>query len=86
MKVINYIRREVAAGRDPLPGLAAAAAASAGSTAGSSNSSSSRLPWSSDDYLAPVLPGDPLLTYDYEEEPPPDDVTAAAAAAAGSDR
>eukprot|EP00775_Hariotina_reticulata_P002332 gene2332-2640_t len=62
IKVINFIRKEVAGGRDPLPLLAAA-----GSTVGAGGSSS-LLPWSSDDYLSPVLPEDPLLTYDYEEQ------------------
>jgi hypothetical protein len=58
IRVINYSRAEVAAGRDPLPTLAAA-----GTAAGASQP-----PWQDDKYLIPVLPDDPLLAYDFAED------------------
>eukprot|EP00877_Chromochloris_zofingiensis_P002928 jgi/Chrzof1/12636/Cz07g01290.t1 len=54
IRCINYIRAEVAAGRDPLPALASATADS--------------YPWVDDEYLIPVIPDDPLVTYDYDED------------------
>jgi TolA-binding protein len=58
IRVINYTRAEVAAGRDPLPTLAAAAAAPG----------APQPPWQDDKYLIPVLPEDPLLAYDFAED------------------
>lgn len=58
MRLINYVRREVAAGRDPLP--AVKAATGPGAAPGPN-------PWDGDDYLMPVLPEDPLLFHDYEQ-------------------
>jgi hypothetical protein len=59
IKLVNFIRAEVAAGRDPRPALQAAAA-----TAGSTE----QQPWGDDSYLQPVLPDDPLLTYEYDDD------------------
>ncbi|GLC40712.1 hypothetical protein PLESTB_000030300 [Pleodorina starrii] len=67
IRVINFIRSQVAAGSDPLPLLAAA---SGGGAAGAA------APWLDDRYLVPALEDDALLFYDFE------DVAAAAAAAA----
>ncbi len=53
IRVVNFIRREVAAGMDPLPVLAG---------------QHTTPPWAADEFLAPVLPDDPLITYDYEQE------------------
>ncbi|KAF6259626.1 S-adenosyl-L-methionine-dependent methyltransferase [Scenedesmus sp. NREL 46B-D3] len=58
IRVINFIRREVAAGRDPLPALVAS---------GQQQEESGK-PWAGDEYLNPTLPDDPLITYDYEEQ------------------
>jgi hypothetical protein len=52
MRVINFIRAQVAAGGDPLPALRR----------------SGERPWQSDDHLTPVLPDDALLFHDWEEE------------------
>ncbi|KAG7670172.1 hypothetical protein Ndes2526A_g06504 [Nannochloris sp. 'desiccata'] len=57
LKVINYIRTEVAAGRDPRPLL----------TLVSSNTSA---PWSDDAFLCPVLANDELLLHDWAAEQP----------------
>lgn len=51
-KVINYIRTEVAAGRDPRPTLTS-----------TTNASS---PWDDDSYLTPALPDDGLLLHDWD--------------------
>ena len=59
IRAVNFARREVAAGRDPLPALRAAAAAGPGGAAA--------WPWAGDEFLAPALPDDPLLGYDYDE-------------------
>jgi protein arginine N-methyltransferase 3 len=64
IKIINFIRAEVAAGRDPLPALVAAPTAAAAAAGGSD---ASAVPWESDSYLQPVLADDPLLTYEYDE-------------------
>jgi hypothetical protein len=50
IKLINYVRSEVGAGRDPRP---AVNAATAGAPA----------PWADDAYLQPALLDDPLITY-----------------------
>ncbi|KXZ55523.1 hypothetical protein GPECTOR_2g1072 [Gonium pectorale] len=71
IRVINYIRSEVAAGRDPLPALA--------STSGRAGGGGGAAAWSDDRYLVPAMEDDALLFYDFEE------VAAAAAAAAGSE-
>lgn len=74
IRVINFIRAEVAAGRDPRPALSTAAAgsSSAGTEAGAA------APWSSDTFLQPVLADDPLLTYDFDDEQQQQDRLAAA--------
>ncbi|CAG9465853.1 unnamed protein product [Pedinophyceae sp. YPF-701] len=54
IRLVNYIRSEVAAGRDPRPALAAVPAGAAVCAA----------PWGEDEYLIPVLPEDPLLFAD----------------------
>lgn len=56
LKVINYIRTEVAAGRDPKPALAA------------STPSDASVPWQDDSFLRPVLDNDELLFHDWEAE------------------
>ena len=56
IRCVNYIRKEVAAGRDPRSALTAAAAAS-----------SELRPWADDRYLQPVLEDDALLFFDYED-------------------
>ncbi|KAG2501748.1 hypothetical protein HYH03_000248 [Edaphochlamys debaryana] len=68
IRVINYCRTEVAAGRDPLSVFAAA-----GGAAGPQ-------PWRDDRYLVPALEDDALLCYDFEEVAA---AAAAAAAGAG---
>jgi hypothetical protein len=57
-RVVNHIRAEVKAGRDPRPGLAAAAAAPA----------TAPRPWAGDAFLVPVLPDDAVLFYDFDDE------------------
>lgn len=52
IKCINFIRTEVAGGRDPLPLLAAAKAGQS--------------PWEDEKYLQPALADDALLFHDYE--------------------
>ncbi len=54
-RCINWIRRQVAAGRDPLPELLRAEGAAAGEWRGN------------DDFLTPAMADDALLFYDYEE-------------------
>lgn len=54
---VNYIRNEVAAGRNPVGALNAAAAAS-----------SEQRPWADDRYLQPVLEDDALLFFDYDDD------------------
>lgn len=66
IRVINFIRTEVAAGRDPRPALSAAAAA--GSSSAANEAAAAAAPWSGDTYLQPVLADDPLLTYDFDDE------------------
>jgi hypothetical protein len=61
IRLINYIRKEVAAGADPLALLRSLAAQGPAAAAPPH-------PWSSDDYLTPHLPDDPLLGYDYDDE------------------
>jgi hypothetical protein len=58
IRVINFIRREVAAGRDPLPPLVASGQQQQGAAK----------PWAGDEFLNPALPDDPLITYDYGEQ------------------
>ena len=53
IRCINFIRSEVAAGRDPRQQLTTAA---------------DPPPWASDQYLQPVLPDDALLMYDFTDE------------------
>ena len=83
IRVINFVRGEVVAGRDPLPALAAAAAAGKAAAAGAAGKTAAAggdvSPWADDRYLVPVLEDDALLCYDFEE-------VAAAAAAAAAER
>jgi hypothetical protein len=65
IRVINFIRREVAAGRDPLPALVAS-----GQQQQQQGSDPAAKPWAGDELLNPTLPDDPLITYDYEEQQP----------------
>lgn len=58
LKVINYIRTEIAAGRDPRPSL----------TSFSPNNTSA--PWSDDAFLCPVIANDELLLHDWAAEQP----------------
>jgi hypothetical protein len=58
--LVNYVRSEVAAGRDPRPALAAEAARPGGGDGAAR-------PWGGDAHLAPFLADDPLLGYDYDE-------------------
>ncbi|GIL52530.1 hypothetical protein Vafri_8372 [Volvox africanus] len=53
IRVINYIRSEVAAGRDPRPPLAASGSGGAA--------------WLDDHYLVPAMEDDALLFYDFED-------------------
>ena len=55
---INFIRLEVAAGRDPRPAL-------------TSVRQGSPVPWADERYLQPVLPDDPLLCHDWQDEAQP---------------
>ncbi|KAK9823570.1 hypothetical protein WJX72_003898 [[Myrmecia] bisecta] len=58
IRCINFIRSEVAAGRDPLPALAEAAGAPG----------QGARPWDDDKYLQPVLAEDALLFHDFGDE------------------
>lgn len=71
--MINYIRGEVKAGRDPRPALKAAAAAP-----------DAPRPWASDAFLAPVLPDDTVLFYDFDDDQEGGGEAAAAATAASA--
>jgi hypothetical protein len=64
IRVINFIRREVAAGRDPLPALVASGQQQ------QQQQECEAKPWAGDEFLNPTLPDDPLITYDYEEQQP----------------
>lgn len=75
IRLINFIRRKVASGADPLPVLKDAV---------SGENSASSWPWSSDEYLAPYLEDDPLLGYDYDEDAAEKGWAAAAAAGVGA--
>ncbi|GIL79699.1 hypothetical protein Vretimale_12350, partial [Volvox reticuliferus] len=55
IRVINYIRSEVAAGRDPRPALAAGGGGGGGAA------------WLDDRYLVPAMEDDALLFYDFED-------------------
>lgn len=55
IRCINFIRSEVAAGRDPRLQLASPAEPP---------------PWAADQYLQPVLPDDALLMHDFGDEHP----------------
>ena len=67
IRVINFIRSEVAAGRDPRPLLHAETASSGDSGCGDASAKDRVRPWSPDTYLTPVVQDDPLLGYDYDE-------------------
>lgn len=54
IKIVNYIRTEVAASRDPRPRL---------------QSREIPAPWDSDEFLQPVLPNDALLMHDFDDQP-----------------
>lgn len=54
IRLINYIRSEVAAGKNPLPVLAA-------------GGSSGAVPWLDDQYLVPTMKDDAMLSYDFED-------------------
>jgi hypothetical protein len=60
IRVINFIRSEIAAGRDPLPALVASGQ--------QQQQQGAPKPWAGVEWLNPVLPDDPLITYDYEEQ------------------
>ena len=78
-RVINYVRSEVAAGRDPRPQLTAAAASA------DSGDPHTPHPWSGDAYLVPVLPDDALMFYEFDEEDGGGGVSGAAGASAPDD-
>ena len=59
--MINYIRREVAAGRDPRPALTSSSSLDATATA-------TAAPWQDDEYLRPVLENDELMFHDWDVE------------------
>jgi len=65
-QLINWVRTEVGAGRDPRPAVRAAAAAAAGG--GGGRAASSAVPWADARFLVPHLADDALLCYDYDEE------------------
>lgn len=58
-QLINWVRAEVGAGRDPRPAVAAVRAAGAGDTP---------RPWDDARWLVPTLPDDALLFYDYDDD------------------
>ncbi len=60
IQCVNFIRNEVAAGRDALPQLAAAAAAP-------TRSAEHSRPWREERYLIPFMQDDALLLYSYDE-------------------
>jgi type I protein arginine methyltransferase len=62
-QVINWVRAEVAAGRDPRPAVADAVQA-----AGSGGGDAAPRPWADVRYLQPTLDGDALLFYEYSED------------------
>ncbi len=70
IQVINYIRSEVAAGRDPRPTL---------KTITAQHTATATAPWCTEKYLIPAKEDDALLFYEYDEW-----TNAAAAAAAGA--
>lgn len=55
---INFVRAEVAAGRDPRPAVMAAELGP-------------KAPWAGDRYLQPVMAEDPLLFHDWQDEAQP---------------
>jgi len=63
LKVINYIRAEIAAGRDPRP-------------LQTSHSPKTSAPWSDDSFLCPILANDELLLHDWAAEQPSLETTA----------
>lgn len=65
---INFIRSEVAAGRDPRPALRHLRRASP-------------VPWADERYLQPVLADDPLLCHDWQDEAQPSGSAVAAGCA-----
>ena len=72
-RVVNFIRSEVAAGRDPKPALAEAAAAEKRAVLGEGREGDGKgralpLPWDDDAFLVPVDPEDPLLFYEYDDD------------------
>lgn len=73
-RVINYIRTEVAAGRDPRPALTAAAA-----------DTDAPRPWAGDSFLVPVLPDDALLFYEFDDDDEEGGGDAGAGASAAAD-
>lgn len=67
-RVVNFIRSEVAAGRDPKPALAEAAEKRAAAGEGGGGKAPLPLPWDDDAFLVPVNPEDPLLFYEYGDD------------------
>lgn len=57
IKIVNYIRSETAAGRDPRPVLDSAP-----------EGGLDHAPWAGEQYLQPVLQDDPLLTFEFGDE------------------
>lgn len=82
LRLINYIRREVGAGKDPRPSLRVAELAAQAASQGP-RSPAEALPWADDAFLTPVLAEDPLLCYDYEGDAWSEDEDMADASAAG---
>lgn len=66
IRLVNYIRSEVAAGRDPRPALAQCAAEASTPTA---LDAPPAVPWADDDFLRPQLEDDTLLFFQYADEP-----------------
>lgn len=58
IKLVNYIRKEVREGRDPRPALGAFSGAVSGA------------PWAAEEFLIPVLIGDPLMFFEFEDDAP----------------
>lgn len=69
IRAVNWARRCVARGEDPRPALRAYEEAAVLAAASGGGAPPPAPPaWAGDEFLVPALPGDPLVTYDYEEE------------------
>jgi len=92
IRVINYVRSEVKAGRDPLSGPnrtlpsggSPGAASSSGDASASASALASAAPWRDDRFLIPVLAEDPLLCFDLREALEQQQQQASAAAGGGA--